>query len=74
MNTQPLFTVLDLWLNTPDPDTSHHSPGNTDKILIRKHKPPHHNITTAVKWPREENRERWRVAGKAQKLEPGVPV
>lgn len=45
MNTQPLFTLLDLSLNTPDPDTTHHSLGNTDTLLIHKHKPPHHKTT-----------------------------
>lgn len=35
MNTQPLFTLLDLSLNTPDLHTTHHSLGNTDDLLIQ---------------------------------------
>lgn len=62
MNTQPLFTLLHLLLNTPDLHTTHHSRGNAADLRIQKHKPLHHN--TVLKQPREGkgegiNRELW---------------
>lgn len=51
MNTQPVFTLLHLLLNTPDLHTTHHSRGNAADLRIQKHKPLHHK--TVLKQPRE---------------------
>lgn len=51
MNTQPVFTLLHLLLNTPDLHTTHHSRGNAADLPIQKHKPLHHK--TVLKQPRE---------------------
>lgn len=51
MNTQPVFTLLHLLLNTPDLHTTHHSRGNAADLRIQKDKPLHHK--TVLKQPRE---------------------
>lgn len=51
MNTQPVFPLLHLLLNTPDLRTAHHSRGNADDLQIQKHKPLHHK--TVLKQPAE---------------------
>lgn len=72
MNTQPLFTLLDLSLNIPDPDTTHHSLGNRQPSnpKTQTYTSQHYSEMTEQRKQRRE----WRVVGKAQKLESGVPV